>query len=203
MSEDCHESRNQMRGPLADRPATCTVGATYFATDVDKLYVCSAENTWTAQAADDGECPHCWLMKGHDGECQPSVAPAREAPREKCGKTHIEHRVFFVCHRPKDHDGVHEGSDKDGTGKTMLWQTDPCNCPECVPRPAEPQAGAQVPSQDGPLVCKWCGKLREERDKALGVLREVRQGAIDRWSIAKTVTVIDAALAQLETSTGV
>lgn len=81
MSEDCHESRNQSaaepegvrRGPLCDRPAACTVGATYFATDVDKLYVCTADNTWTAQAAHDGECPHCWLMKGHEGECQPGA----------------------------------------------------------------------------------------------------------------------------------
>lgn len=36
-------------GPLSDRPATCTVGETYTATDVGQVFECLALNTWTAR----------------------------------------------------------------------------------------------------------------------------------------------------------
>jgi hypothetical protein len=51
MSEDCHTSNNQNFGFLQDRPVNCTVGETYYATDVDTNYHCTALNTWTAQYA--------------------------------------------------------------------------------------------------------------------------------------------------------
>ena len=36
------------RGPAADRPATCTAGVGYFATDEGKLYQCAAGGKWEA-----------------------------------------------------------------------------------------------------------------------------------------------------------
>lgn len=137
MSEDCHESRNQMRGPLADRPATCTVGATYFAADVDKLYVCSAENTWTAQAADDGECPHCWLMKGHDGECwpEPVIVVAPGEPNEHCDYCFTVKPCVL----------------EDSSGRMM--------CQDCLDKAAASTDAPAVPAQEAPRDAGICGKI--------------------------------------------
>lgn len=71
---------NSRWGLLSDRPATCTVGETYTATDVGQVFECLALNTWTARrksmpdSSGFSSCQKCGFLEGHAKWC-----PMRDA----------------------------------------------------------------------------------------------------------------------------